>query len=254
MEATATKVFVKLDPTGPVYNYLTEVRRLSPAILAQYRVGEHRDQAAMCFAQLADSGKAVAFAKYVAVQRQPDGSKREWSDPKGANPGVWGKHAVSEDADELVICEGEIDAMSAAEAGFSAVSMPNGAGNVKWIERDYPWLLQFGSIILCFDADQAGRTDWRRLSQCSSNAWGLTAAAALGWARIMCMRTQFFAATYSKKKDAGEFESHDLHPGGQVASKLAVIRDRFGNTVNLRLFGCRSELISRRSTVAGNTV
>ena len=154
---TAAKVFVKLDPTGPVYNYLTETRQLSPAILTQYRIGEHRDQAAMCFAQLSDSGKAVAFAKYVAVQRNPDNSKKEWSDPKGGNPGLWGKHAVSEDADELVITEGEIDAMSAAEAGFAAVSMPNGAGNTKWIERDYPWLLQFRSIILCFDADVAGR-------------------------------------------------------------------------------------------------
>lgn len=153
---TAAKHFVKLNPDGPVFRYLVEQRGLSPAILEQYRVMEHRDQAAMCFAQATETGKGVAFTKYVAVQRNGDGSKKEWSDPKGANPGLWGKYAVAEEYDEIVITEGEIDAMSVAEASFAAVSMPNGAKNDKWIERDWRWLERFRSIILCFDADDAG--------------------------------------------------------------------------------------------------
>ncbi len=154
---TAALSMVKINPDGPVFRYLTEERKISPSILEAYRVAEHKDKAEMCFAQLVQSGKAVAFAKYVAVQRKPDGSKSQWSDPKGAVPGLWGKHAISDECDEIVITEGEIDALSVAETGFAAVSMPNGAGNDRWIERDWRWLEGFRSIILCFDPDEAGQ-------------------------------------------------------------------------------------------------
>ena len=155
---TAAKNYAKLNPDGPVFRYLTEERKLGPAILSQYRVCEHKEQAAMCFAQVTDSKRAVVFAKYVAIQRAPDGKKREWSDPKGAHPGLWGKYAVDSENGEVVITEGKIDALSIAELGFDAVSMPNGAKNDDWIERDWRWLEQFRSIILCFDQDDAGAT------------------------------------------------------------------------------------------------
>lgn len=154
---TAAPTFAALNVDGPVYRYLTEERKISPFVLTQYRVGEHKTNAEMCFAQFSDNGKAVVFVKYVGVRRRPDGGKVEYSDPKGASPGLWGKHAVGSETDELVITEGELDAVSVAEVGFPAVSVPNGAGNAKWIERDWRWLLQFRSIILCFDPDQAGR-------------------------------------------------------------------------------------------------
>ena len=112
---TAAKHMVKLNPDGPVFRYLTQERKISAPTLELYRVAEHKEKAEMCFAQLAPSGKAVAFAKYVAVQRKPDGSKIEWCDPKGASPGLWGKHAISDEHDEVVITEGELDALSVAK-------------------------------------------------------------------------------------------------------------------------------------------
>jgi len=58
----------------------------------------------------------------------------------------------------LLICEGEVDCLSAIEAGFrNSVSIPFGAGNLNWIEYNYQWLEQFESIILCTDCDQAGK-------------------------------------------------------------------------------------------------
>lgn len=57
----------------------------------------------------------------------------------------------------LLICEGEIDALSAIECGFTnAVSVPLGAGNFGWIEHNLDWLEQFDSIIICSDNDEAG--------------------------------------------------------------------------------------------------
>lgn len=57
----------------------------------------------------------------------------------------------------LLICEGEIDCLSAIEAGFhNAVSVPLGAGNTHWISENWEWLEQFSSIIICSDNDEAG--------------------------------------------------------------------------------------------------
>ena len=58
----------------------------------------------------------------------------------------------------LLICEGEIDCLSAIEAGYkNAVSVPLGAGNEHWIEENWDWLEQFDKIIIWADADDAGR-------------------------------------------------------------------------------------------------
>ena len=57
----------------------------------------------------------------------------------------------------LVITEGEIDTLSVIEAGYhNVVSVPNGCGNMKWIEYNWDWLEQFDKIIVWFDNDEPG--------------------------------------------------------------------------------------------------
>lgn len=57
----------------------------------------------------------------------------------------------------LLICEGEIDCMAAIESGYTnSVSVPLGANNYGWIEKNFDWLEQFDSIIICADNDEAG--------------------------------------------------------------------------------------------------
>src|SRR5690606_14904307 len=56
------------------------------------------------------------------------------------------------------ICEGELDCLSAIEAGFkNTVSVPFGAGNESWVEENWDFLEQFNKIIVWTDADEAGR-------------------------------------------------------------------------------------------------
>lgn len=58
----------------------------------------------------------------------------------------------------LILVEGEIDAMSGHHYGLrNIVSLPNGAGDQKWIDLAWDWLGQFETIVLCLDADKAGR-------------------------------------------------------------------------------------------------
>ena len=74
--------------------------------------------------------------------------------------GLWGKHLWST-GKKIVITEGEIDALSVAEAQNSkwpTVSIPSGAGNAKKsISKDLEWLLGFEEIILMFDMDPVGQ-------------------------------------------------------------------------------------------------
>jgi twinkle protein len=148
-----------LDPEGPVFAYLTGVRMISANTLERYDIRQKKDIAAAAFCHFDADGKTLRAVKYLDIARQADGSKKKpWVDPSGVKLGLWGKHALGNKDGELVITEGEIDAMSVAEVGFDAVSMPMGARDRGWIERDWRWLEQFRSIILCYDNDEAGRT------------------------------------------------------------------------------------------------
>ena len=154
---TPSDVYEALNPLGPVFEYLTTTRRLSAHILRQYRVCQNKRIAAAGFPHFSADAKALRAVKYQDIQRAHDGTKREpWKDPQGSRIGLWGKEAVSPENGEIVICEGEIDAMSVAEVGFSGVSMPNGTQDQGWIEQDWRWLQQFAGIILCYDNDAAG--------------------------------------------------------------------------------------------------
>ena len=62
-------------------------------------------------------------------------------------------------AKSLVLTEGEIDALSVYESGWTNVcSIPCGAGKNKtdWIDKNFQWLEQFDSVIIWFDNDAPG--------------------------------------------------------------------------------------------------
>ena len=60
-------------------------------------------------------------------------------------------------SDTLIITEGEFDAMALHQYGIEAVSVPNGASGMAWIEREWDFLETFDKILICFDQDDAGK-------------------------------------------------------------------------------------------------
>ena len=74
---------------------------------------------------------------------------------------LWGKQKWSNTGKTIIITEGQIDAMSIAEAQdckWPVVSLPNGAASArKSLQKDLDWLLGFKHIILAFDNDEAGK-------------------------------------------------------------------------------------------------
>lgn len=153
---------------GKVWNYLTGNRRLDGGLLVDYSVGETLDGEAYSFAYKwrpagwpADHKPKFEFLKVVKVDR-PEGKKIEWRDPKGGKSILFGMCApIVEQAHagggELVVAEGEIDAISWAQFGWPAVSVPGGAGHLGWIQICWDWLTPWKRVYLSFDEDRAGR-------------------------------------------------------------------------------------------------
>lgn len=157
--------FRPLVPGGKVFQYLTEDRRLTLEMLAHYSVEETADGEAYAFAykwwpptvpRREGAKPRFEFLKVVKVDRS-EGKKVEWRDPKGGQSILFGMTAVPEDVRELVICEGEIDAITWAQYGFPAVSVPCGAGSLGWLDTCWDWLQRFTKIHISFDEDRAGR-------------------------------------------------------------------------------------------------
>ena len=124
---------------GKVHQYLTKKRGLDGGLLVDYSVGETADGEAYSLAYKwrppdwpANRERAhFEFCKVVKVDR-PNGKKDEWRDPKGGKNILFGMESAIVKAaqaarGELVISEGELDAISWAHNGFAAVSVPGGA-------------------------------------------------------------------------------------------------------------------------------
>ena len=168
---------------GDVYDYLVNERMISPDVLKRYNVvegvfpfsvrrpdgtREYKQMKGYAFHFRSPDGKTVLGTKYFALERDYYGKKYVQAD-KGfcaERYHLFGMQCVPRDADELIICEGEIDALTLASLGYNAVSVPFGAkadsdngensGN-RWIENDWEWLSQFTKIKICMDCDEAGK-------------------------------------------------------------------------------------------------
>ena len=139
-------------PHNRVRDYLTQDRNIAESVLAAYRIGELGDEIIFPFL-LPDGTLALAKAR-----KAEDGAKPK---PTAANcePVLFGWQAVPTDAREIIITEGEIDALSWASYGFVAMSVPFGGGKgekQKWIESEFERMERFERIYISTDMDKPG--------------------------------------------------------------------------------------------------
>jgi len=141
-------------PAAAVRDYLTRQRMISPETLALYRIGERgRD---IVFVSLVEG--QPRFIKYLSVDRAPDGKKIVRVEPE-CEPVLFGWQAIDDNAREVTITEGEIDAMTSHDYGFPALSVPFGGGKgnkQRWIEAEFDRLQRFETIYLALDMDEEG--------------------------------------------------------------------------------------------------
>lgn len=149
------KTWVPLDEEGPVFEYLTRNRKIPSEILHRYEVCEEGDKYVFLFRSPKKGD--ICLAKFVGTKLDGNGKKTVTASKDGLWC-LWGMHQKDHTYDDsyVIVCEGEIDAMSWASQGFHAVSVPGGAGNLKWIETSYDWLSKYKRIYISFDSDSAG--------------------------------------------------------------------------------------------------
>ena len=136
--------------------YLTEVRKLDAALLEHMAVKavEHESLGPAVALPYRREGKAYAW-KFRGVER------KDWRSTQGVSRGLFNEDALREGDGPIVITEGEIDALSVIQAGYSrAVSLPDGwteDGGKRQILIDVEKLLRKAEfVIVASDADKVG--------------------------------------------------------------------------------------------------
>lgn len=139
-------------PRDRVMDYLCEDRNIPGEILERYRIGEAgRD---IVFPFLLPDG-TLALAK---TRTAEDGAAPKPT-AKNCEPVLFGWQAIEPNAREIVITEGEIDALSMAAYGYPAMSVPFGGGKgakQQWIENDFDRMERFERIYIATDMDGPG--------------------------------------------------------------------------------------------------
>lgn len=149
----ATPAIPKCEPvTGEALRWLTEERRISEGTLREYKIACSGPR--VLFPFLSPDGERV-MVKYRSIT-----DKATAPTSKDQRPSLFGWQAIPPKVRHVTICEGEIDAMSFAEMGIPALSVPFGGGGgnkQSWVEHEYDNLARFDLIYLALDNDAPGK-------------------------------------------------------------------------------------------------
>lgn len=193
-------------PKSRVRDWLTG-RGITDETIAAWKVGE----------QLRE-GKAYAVFPYLRDGELINDKIRNVDDKKdmrqdaGAEPCLFGWHLIPPNTRQVVITEGELDAMTLHQVGIPALSVNAGAGNHQWIESDWERLERFSDIVVCFDNDPAGekgaREVMKRLGEERTRRMVVGAKDANQWLQDGALPEQFAEAL----RDAKAMDPEELRP------------------------------------------
>lgn len=147
----------EVKPDSPAIAWLKS-RGITDAAIAAYRVGASKDGRAVVFPHWRD-GEMVNFKIRDCADK-----KRMMTFP-GGEPCLWGWQVIDANQRSIVICEGEIDAMTLWQCGIPSVSVFSGVSNLGWIEADHDHIERFSDIVICMDMDDAGKAAARKIAE-----------------------------------------------------------------------------------------
>lgn len=141
----------------PVYEYLSK-RGISKAVVDY--AGLSYDGKGNIEFPFIDSNDVLKTVK-LRPARKIDKSKGEiktWVQKDTDHENVMFLQHLANPDSPLLICEGEIDALAAIQAGYkNTVSIPFGCSNTKFIDEQWDFFEQFDTIVVAGDNDEAGR-------------------------------------------------------------------------------------------------
>lgn len=142
--------------TTDVWKWLTEVRKLDAALLADMGVEakEHPQLGQVAAFAYRRNGKLYA-GKFRSVDR------KDWRSSQGVTRGLYNEDSLSNGSGPIVLTEGEIDTLSVMQAGFMrAVSLPDGwtedGGKRDVLVNAEAALRNSPFVIVAGDSDEVG--------------------------------------------------------------------------------------------------
>mmetsp|Transcript_18316 Transcript_18316/g.27129 ORF Transcript_18316/g.27129 Transcript_18316/m.27129 type:complete len:713 (+) Transcript_18316:72-2210(+) len=156
-------------------DYLNNERGLETETLRKYGVGlasyKYKDKKTwvssdsitfpwMIPSTLGDGSYSLCRIKARSLER------KDWQRmyPRGGKVGLFGYDTIPQDAKEIVITEGEYDAMAVyQETGRAAVSLPNGTGSKP--DQFIDLLKRFEKVYLWMDNDDPGQKAARKIAE-----------------------------------------------------------------------------------------
>src|SRR5690625_97466 len=139
-------------PAEAAKAYLVEARNIPGEVLASYRVGEQGSR--IVFPFLLPDGELAL----VKVRDAVNGAAPKPTEA-ACEPVLFGWQALPDDARNVVITEGEIDALSMAAYCYPALSVPLGGGGgdkQRWIENEFERMERFERSYIATDMDEQG--------------------------------------------------------------------------------------------------
>jgi hypothetical protein len=135
---------------------LVALRGLKTKTLAEYEIGWDSSNNCYTIPVRSESGDILNVRRYQT--RPPSGRRKIWG-IKGINsPQLYPIKAL--EADEIIICEGELDAIITNQNGFPAITKTGAA--LSWEGR---WSEKFAGkfVYLCHDCDETGQKANRKI-------------------------------------------------------------------------------------------
>lgn len=148
----------EIKPKPKAIQYM-ESRGISEATTLKYGISVRNDNENVIVFPFWDEEKKLQFIKYRNAAYDPNAEKKqikEWSEAN-CRPILYGMWMCNPEVEEhqIIITEGQIDALSVAEAGFqNVVSVPTGAQGFTWIPYCYDFLEQFERIVVFGDHEK----------------------------------------------------------------------------------------------------
>jgi twinkle protein len=154
----------KPNPQGVIYQYLMGERNLEAKTIQEFDVrgSKKGDDVFLVFPSFGPDGE-LKNNSYRSLVPDKDGKKVVRQDT-GCAPSLFGWQAMKEEdyrKRSILICEGQIDAMTWRQWGVPALSIPNGGG-CTWIEYEWENLEMFETIYLSFDMDGKTRDSMQK--------------------------------------------------------------------------------------------
>jgi hypothetical protein len=133
-----------------IRTYLNE-RGINDDIIAAYKLGYGTFYGKNYITIPVSNEEGYQFFK---LRQDPQDGKDKITYPSGKQAQLYGMYAPADE--NLIICEGELDALALISQGFFALSSTHGANTFKdeWVDKD---IQSAAKVFVCFDNDEAGR-------------------------------------------------------------------------------------------------